>query len=240
MKKKLLALISCALIAALSLCLVGCSAGGQDNTTDQGSAKSGSSQSSGPENIEQEEVGFMVNEWGSTDYVVAISNPNKDVTAEWPNVNIVGYDEEDNIAFSQDIPVEWIFPGNKAFVAGSYNSDDVERIECELSVDDENWLNIDQADIPVLSIEKFNSKEDKFGDLSFTGQIVNESEKDIEDALITVLCRDADGELITGYQAYSDSIPAGGTKTFEITSLGNVAGFDSAEAYVNVQGDILG
>lgn len=218
MKKKLLALFSCAFIAAMVMCLAGCSA----------------EEPEPPQELQVIETGFIESEFGGTDFAVVIENPNEDVTAEFPTITVTGYDADGNILFSQDSLTDFVYPGEKAYFISSDQATGVDHIDVQTTVSDDNWIIVEDDDKYSFEVTDLNPQTDEYGSMTFSGKVTNNSSKDVSSVLVDILVRDESGALITGYSTYADNVPAGQSRTFTAYSIGEVPGYASAEGYAEL------
>lgn len=211
MKRKAITLLACAFATAMALCLVGC----------------GSSEP--PQELQTVETGFIENEFGTTDYAVVVENPNEDVTAEFPTITVTGYDKDGAILFSHDAMTDYIYPGEKTYITGSDQASNVDHLEVQATVTDENWITVSDDDKYTFEVSDVNDQISEYGDITFTGNVTNNSSTDVSTVMVNVLCRDADGKLLCGYTTYADTVPAGGSRTFSAYSIGAVPGYNSCD-----------
>lgn len=218
MKKKLLGIMVCAFAVAMALCLAGCSAAAPEP----------------PQELQVVETGFQENEFGTTSFAVVVENPNEDVTAEFPTITVTGYDADGNILFSQDSLTDFVYAGEKSYFIGSDQASGVDHIEVQTTVSDESWITVEDEDKYSFEVTDLNPQTSEFGDMTFSGNVTNNSSKDVSSVLVDILVRDENGTLLTGFSTYADNVPAGQSRTFTAYSLGEVPGYASAEGYAEL------
>ena len=88
--------------------------------------------------------------------------------------------------------------------------------------------------IPVSSFSVSNTSEivQDYGAVSYTGEVVNNSDSDIDMVAVTVLLK-SNGSIVYGDTTYVDNMTAGTTKPFELSEY-NLPEHD--EYVISVQG----
>lgn len=191
MKKKLLALFSCALIAAMAMCLAGCS------------------QPEERQDIQITDSGYSVSESGYVLYGVSLHNPNETYAADFVTVTITGKDANGGIVFSQDQVMGTMNPGDDyTFGTQAGNGTAPETVEFSVSVDEDNWKDGEAVEGEPYTISNTNEVINEYGSGDFTGEItVTDAWADYETAWVSAILKDADGNIVGGYNGYANITP---------------------------------
>jgi hypothetical protein len=232
MSKKLLAAI--VLSAMLAFGLTACG-GGTTNTSSSGSGSQAVPTSSEPVELTVVESGYDVSTSGYLHYAVCIENTNAKKAAEYPVITVVGKDASGAILFSDDWTLGEILPGEKAYYANQAgNGTAPETVEFTVTTDSKKWKDADTYPAGIYTIESTNYTPGNYGMDNFTGQItMTQDNDDFEKPMIVVVLRDADGNIIAGYNTYLRSeLVKDKPATFELNAY-NPPEFASFEIYAN-------
>ena len=159
-------------------------------------------------------------------YSIKIENPNSEVVAEYPSFRIVARDADGNVLGTEEQTLSEIYPGSTAGFAflGPETSSEPDTVEFELIESDDLWIAESDAVYPgfiELSTVNVNATQDELGGMSYSGEIVNTNEFDIDSAAVCILFKDADGKMIGGDSTFVDYIKANGNTAFTLDVFGD-------------------
>lgn len=218
--KKLFSLISVTLL--LSLVLSGC--GGEP--APEGGEELGGSAFITPDIPISAESEFLSLEIKESAYIMrkgylycvaVVHNPNADLSVKFPAFRITARDSDGLILGTSDQVLSDIYPTRDFYYAGlAFKVDEVPgSVEFEvLSPSDYNILKTHELERPDhISLTAFNSV---IRGEHVLGEISNENDYDISSAIVTVVFRDADGNLVSGDSTFISDIPGSGSSPFDL------------------------
>lgn len=190
MKKKLVAIIACALFSAMAMCLAGCS------------------QPEEKQDIQIVDSGYSVSDSGYVFYGVSLNNPNETYAADFVTVTITGKDADGKILFSNDQVMGTINPGETyTFGTQAGNGTVPDTVEFTVKVDEENWKDGEPLDGEAYTISNTNEVKDEYGFADFTGEITStEAWADYGTAWVSAILKDENGNIIAGYNGFADIV----------------------------------
>ena len=240
MKKTITLLLALLMMMSLAACGSNAPAtGSQDDKQASGTAaseKTKESASDEPVDAEITESGYSVDD-GFLYYSVTLHNPNDDYAIEMPSYRVTAKDESGTILGTMEHTLSVIYPGQDFEYAFQAFECDVEPASVEFTIipaADYNFVKpskLEHASFEPLEVVGANIKDD--GSMpSVLGEVKNNNDYDIEDAVVVVYFRDAEGNLLGGASTFVSHVPAGGTAAFDIDVYANIA-TDNFEVYAN-------
>lgn len=231
----------------LTLCLFGCTTKTTDNTiTNQVTSTTTTSvekQNDEPQEIILADSNYIISD-GYVDYIVELQNPNDDYAADFATITVTSRRTDGTIGFSDEWVVSNLMPGSDTYWTnrvGDGDTIETDTIEITVSVNDYNWIETTQT-LPVnlYTFDNVSTKTDSFGYLTATGEItLNEDFEvgttDANEPMIVCVLRDADGNLLAGFNGYIyTELNVGTPKAFDISSLSEMGDYATAEMYANI------
>ena len=188
----------------------------EDDDEDAAESASSSSELLDPEIIES---GYYIDEDGYVYYAVCWENPNEGYEIESPELTITGRDADGSIVFAETWTMDLLLPGKVQYVTGvAGNGTEPDTVEFGVSsVDDDCFVATDEVAEEYFTISNTNEIEDGYGGVSFTGEITTNVElEDFDEAWLSLVLRDEDGNIVYGDFTVVDVANEGGTVAFEI------------------------
>jgi hypothetical protein len=197
MKKK--SLISMFLV--LVLCLASCGSGSKKKDAEA------------VKPLEIKEFGYSMN----NEYIyvsVILHNPNEKIAVEYPSFRVTARDADGTVLGTEDQTLSIIYPGQDFVYAGQMCK--VDQTPAKVDVEP---LKIKHAlDVSTLEHPQFTQLKPvrcaHRGD-RFVGEIQNDNDYDIDDAIVTIIFRDDDGNLIGGTDTFIEDLSAGSSTPFD-------------------------
>lgn len=107
----------------------------------------------------------------------------------------------------------------------------VATVEAVATIDD--FGSATEALPPLPQIDALEVKKDQYGGVTAAFEYTNETDANLEDMRVGVVCRDAAGTIVGGESTYPDLVAAGQTIRLDV-DIYNVTGVpDSCKAYLN-------
>jgi hypothetical protein len=167
-------------------------------------------------------------------YAVIMHNPNEKLAVEFPSFRITARDENDLLIGTQDQVLSIIYP-QQDFAYGSLGFEvDQQPAKVDIEVlepNDYNITSVEMLEHPIfipLEIVGVNKRDN-----SILGEVSNLNDYDIDSAVVTVIFKDADGNIIDGDLTFIDKVPAGGKTPFEIRGYSDWT-TDNYDVYANI------
>lgn len=162
---------------------------------------------------------------------VVLKNPNLKHSLEFPKYTFTAYDDSGKIIGTDEQVLSFMAPGD---VVASQSMLDIkgikpEKVEFKISNKLDSFSPSDSK--RNLDTFKFDNISDLSSgiDLSFTGEVTNESNTDFDSVQINVILK-KDGKIVYGLSGYVDNLNAGDKLPFEVISFSNVE-YDSYDVY---------
>ncbi len=190
--------------------------------------------------LELVESGWSADSNGCIHFACSINNTSEDLAVEVPLLRIVGYDKDDGVLFSEETGPMVCAPGQTSYFAGQTMYDDVapERVEFALikgsgtethRVTDS--VSFSASDVMVRTID--------YGGLALSGTVsIQGSDAALKQlsslcsmTAIYIVLRDADGNIIAGYNEYLYSLSVGENQPYSM-ELYDVPNYATIEACV--------
>ena len=195
-------------------------------------------------NINSVEVTMRVNDYLdikefawyiSGDYlhcVIILRNISSEYAIEFPTFRIAAYDENNKVMGTEEQTLSLIYPNQE--MVYDYLLFEVDDTPSKINV---NLLKPDKYDIIVPSKLDYETHVQMVGqnlsvwDESVTGEIYNSNDYDVESAVVVVVFRNAEGEIIFGEHTYVDQIYAQDTVPFDISIYTDIDLPEECEVY---------
>lgn len=181
-----------------------------------------------------EETGWFVRDGGYIGYGFAVRNDSSDKAVIGPAVDIVGRDAEGRIISSDCQVIGEIQPGQTlyyGFIAG--NGTAPHTVDFSLREPDEIFVRQSAGNPAVLRVTEVREVSDGLGGSNFAGEVTLEDGSYLDGTTqlaVTVVLRDASGDMIGGFTDFAACPKIGSSAAFEIVG-GNVPDYASIEAY---------
>lgn len=185
------------------------------------------------------ETGWTADPSGYVHYGFGLKNTSKDTRVNYPAVDIVGRAEDGSILFSETQVLFDSFAGQTTYFggqAGNGNGKVPTSVEFKLAEPED--YNV-QADKKAMAFTPSNTSvhKDDLGDTVFTGEITTDTDEVsglVSDELaVSVILRNADGDIVYGETNYAKRPAKGESQTFEI-SVYDAPEYDSYEIHAQV------
>jgi hypothetical protein len=153
---------------------------------------------------------------------------------ELPSFRITARDESGAPLATEDQTLSIIYP-QQDFVYASM-AFDVEEVPSSVDIE---VLGEDEYDIRKVSVLEhpeytpLGITNTAFRTENFVGEILNNNDYDVEDAVVAVVFRDGDGKLIGGETTFVEEVKANAATPFEISMYESFA-TENYEIYANI------
>ena len=253
--KRMLA-IAAAVVAMCAMLLVSGCSGSEEEASDDGS-DTGSATEDATETTDDEveaeeaeepllpelvETGYYVSEddYGDTYIYVGVgwTNPNEGYEIQYPEVMVTGYDADGTVTFTETQTMNSLMPGETqyfGFMAGE--GADTETVEFSIpALEDYCYVETDEQAQEHYTISNTSESTDEYGATCFTGEIIYDTEAidefgdEYTQAWVSVILRDAEGNIVYGDNGFADLGAVGETSAFELDEYG-LPEYDSYEIY---------
>ena len=161
--------------------------------------------------------GYYVTDDNYIKYGYEIKNSSKKTTYQFPTVTITAYDENGHVLATEDQVMGVISPGEKQAFGSVADCNGKSPDKVEFTVDSgQKIFSTNEVPSSSFKITGTNERNDEFGETSITGNVKNDSKKDLSDLQVTVLYK-KDGKIVCGSSTYVDNLSAGQQKAFEVS-----------------------
>lgn len=187
-------------------------------------------------NLEVVESGYTVDS-GYVFYGIGIENPNTDYGCEFPTITVTGKDADGSILFSDTNMMGEILPGEVLWVASmAGNGSEPATVEFSVDVSSRDWYETDDNDSNFYSLSNINVVDGDYMK-NITGEITTNREwlvydEPCEEAMVTAIFRNKDGEIVGGTCDFEDVGEVGETKAFEIDDYTNIE-YETVDLYAH-------
>ena len=183
--------------------------------------------------MEVKEFGYSVN--GNYLYYSAIlHNPNTDKAIKYPKFRVVARDAEGILLGSKDQTISVIYPGQDFVYASQAFEAEEKPTTVNIEVVEPDEHNI--TSVSALEHEKYEplvAVNTAFRTDRVVGEIQNNNDYDIDTGVVSVVFRDAEGNLIGGTSTFVDSLKANTTTPFDTAIYFDFA-TENFEVYANI------
>ena len=164
-------------------------------------------------------------------YYIVMHNPNDEIAVEYPGFRITARDSSNTVLGTEDQTLSIIYPGQDFFYGfQAFSVDETPTtVEFEIISPDDNNLKKASTLDEYSSLEVINTAEREG---KFVGEIQNSNDYDIESAIVTCICKDAQGNLTYVNSTFIDDIKTGSSVPFEISHNKDID-ISNVEYYAN-------
>lgn len=209
---------------------------------DSNSAHAPASDASASDLVEAAVAGLTISEssWyvsnGFVHYAVAIHNASESVVAVFPTVLITGKAEDGSILFSSKQVLNDLYPGETRYwgsIAGN-GSSVPDTVEFTLSRPGD-WEVRAASDEPSrFTVSNVSISTSSLAELLVTGEVTLDSlstESIASQIQLVAIGRDAQGNIVFGFESYASLPSEGDSVPFEISSYDDVPEYETVEVY---------
>lgn len=171
--------------------------------------------------LEIRESGYFLVKYTSQffiQYAIVITNPNEDIAINHPEFRITARDSDNSILATEEGMLLSIGPGETLHYAFLGPSVDIEPSEVNFEIipsTENNWVlpnTLEYSDCLPLELENLRQ-----GSSNITGEINNKNDIAFPNAIVTVIFKDEDGQLVGGDSTFVSSVSAKAKTPFEVT-----------------------
>lgn len=182
------------------------------------------------------EYAWFVDRGGYVWYVYGIRNESERAAVQFPAVNIVGRDAEGRLLSSDEHVIGWLQPGETHYFASiAGNGEAPHSVEISPQSPMEYQTTAPFDDGAVFDVRDLREVSDGFGGSNFVGQVSLESGSYRQalsgEVAVTVVLRDAEGQLVGGATGYAPCPQPGSPSAFEVMG-GDFPAYATLEAHV--------
>lgn len=180
------------------------------------------------------EYGWHADEHGYIYYGVGIACEG-DFAIEYPSIQITGYDADGNVLFAEEQTFGVIGAGETQCYAGiSGNGSRPERVEITAIQPESYQISAAGVDVSTYAVEGVSTVQDAVLGTTFTGEVVLVDEGSSPlmsgDVLLSVILRDAKGEIEYGNTGFASAPAQGERRSFEV-SCPDAPAYETLEVY---------
>lgn len=175
--------------------------------------------------LEVVESGWSASDGGYVNYALTFSNASSDLTIEFPEILITGRDEDGNIVFADSQMLNVIFPGESLTCGGiAGNGAKPATVEFSFGALQEHFVHREDGHASIFEVRGLKEGRSAHGATSFTGEVTLAERGDeplpIGQVRLTLVLRDAKGEIVFGDMGFVTCPAEGKTVPFELTPYG--------------------
>lgn len=183
-----------------------------------------------------EDSGWYLSAGGDSSYLhfcAMIHNPNTDLIAEFPKVDVTVRDSDGSILATEEQVGSIIMPGDTITLCGMMSlpvaelSDDAE-VSFEAGCSDFSASSSFYQSVYTTDFEITNISERTGDDTYITGEIVNNYAEDVEEVNLSLVLRQ-DGKIVYMDNTFVDDLAAGESTPFEFQYTNTLPEHDTAE-----------
>ncbi len=166
--------------------------------------------------LEIQEVNYEISH-GYLYYSLKIHNPNDDFVYEYPAFRVVARDSSGALLGTCDQTLTLIYPNQDFYYAsqGFAVEETPDSLDVSfINVDEKNYVkpsSLNHKSYIPMEVSGTSLKND-----IIMGEISNENEYDISMAIVTIVFKDADGNIISGTNGFVDDVKAGEKTPFSV------------------------
>ena len=246
------------LALAVSLALVGCGGGSNDNlaggdSTDPAESRSSVVQNTVPattpttiattttaarRQVEVVKSGFSQlapNSIGTSyvSYAAIVRNPNPDTwIAAGVNINFTFTNSAGTVVKSESESFTAILPGETVAIGDSTQAESAMKVDVKALVN--RWENVAPGNLGGFTAEGVTTSTQRFGGMKTNATVRSAFVRDIKNPKAVAVYYDSSGSIIGGAFTFVDFVPGGGTVGVEITSLTSIPNVANTEVYVHL------
>lgn len=154
----------------------------------------------------------------------------------FPTIDIEMLGKGNKLIAASDQVLNMAMPGQTIAWGGQAdpNGKKPTKISFSLSVSEDNWVASDSPtyeSYEPFKISSVDAGKDSLGSVVVTGHIRNPNGESYDSVAVSAILKDAKGKVVAGFTGYVDNLGAHATKSFEISSLGELPAFKSVDVY---------
>lgn len=213
MIRKSLAAIGLSAAMATTL-IAGCSAPANDPNASNQSEQQSQNIDKSQYKLDITESGYSIDGSGYVHYAVTLKNDMPD-GAMFPVLKITGKDAAGNVVFADEQTLLDVQPGATTAWAGQAgNGTAPDTVEFNVSVAETNWTTSEKP--AELEVVNSSANDGGYGTVDFVGEVKNNSDETVDQAALIVILRNDAGEIVGGYNGFTNNVPANGTTAFDV------------------------
>ena len=220
MRKKLLAI---ALTATMLFSFAACGGGTQESKKDEKKELELVDSGYGIVNIDSDVYMY----WGAT-----VKNPNKDYALEYPTINITAKDSDGKVITTEEQTLFTIAPEDTVSYGFQLDCNGKKPDKVEFKTDSGDFIEFNEETMvrsSNLKVSNTDKTTGDFGEVTFTGEIENSSENDLDQVAVTVIAKKGK-KIVFGSTTFVDNLGSKDKKAFELTEY-DIPEHDSFEVY---------
>ncbi len=167
-------------------------------------------------------------------FVIELYNPNEVFAIDYADLTIILRDKDGKILKKEDVSLPKIAAGDKVVMADDFSVSFEEYDSVEFKVETDKDIGfVKQSGSGIVPNEVFEitnvSEYQNDYDISFTGEITNNSDIDVEYVTIYIVFR-KDGQIVGLEDEFISDLSGGETEVFEISTYDDIK-YDTYEIY---------
>lgn len=169
------------------------------------------------------ESGWRAASHGVVNYALTVENTSNEMIVDFPQIDITGRDGTGGVVLTDSIVLGQILPGQRLTLASLAGSSEApEEMEFEPVSPDSLQLRRDQEVASTFEVK--DVREQRHGDdLTVSGNVVcttrGTESQSLGDVWVSVVLRDAEGKIVSGYSTFADRPDQGERAPFTIDVL---------------------
>lgn len=184
--------------------------------------------------LQIKEVGYtMVGDYLTC--IVTITNPSSDTVVKLPAFRVTAYDENGKILGSEERILSVIYPKQDFVDQGTLIEVSKKPHKIDVTVLEPDDYNITPASNMEHPVHKqMVGKNISVNSDKITGEVYNPNDYKIDSAMVTVVFRDANGNIVSSEVEFVDQIPSNGSIPFCISLASDAKTTDKVEVYAYI------
>lgn len=190
---------------------------------------------SSPQHLELVESGWAL-AYGYVEYGVVLRNPNTAFAALFPTIDIEMLGKGGKLIAVTDQVLNMAMPGQTIAWGGQAdpNAKKPTKVNFSLSVQESNWLSADSPQYEPyqpFKISGVSVGKDSLGSVVVTGRIKNPNADSFGSVAVSAILKGASGKVVAGFTGHVDNLGGHSSKSFQVSSLGELPLFKSVDVY---------
>lgn len=167
--------------------------------------------------------------------IVTITNPSSDTVVELPAFRVTAYDENGKILGSEERILSVIYPKQDFVDQGTLIEVSKKPHKIDVTVLEPDDYNITPASNMEHPVHKqMVGKNISVNSDKITGEVYNPNDYKIDSAMVTVVFRDANGNIVSSEVEFVNQIPSNGSIPFGISLASDAKTTDKVEVYAYI------
>lgn len=210
----------------------------QSDLNDKPAASASPSTSANAKNVlELVETGWSVDSSGYVHYGFGLKNTSDDIRINLPAIDIIGRADDGSVLFSQTQVLFDAFAGQTTYFGGQAgNGEAPTSVEFKLIEPEDYNVQRDESSM-TFAVSNVSVRANDIGGTIFTGEVTTETDEVSGlysgDVAVSVILRNAGGDIVYGETTFVKRPEKGQTQTFEIAAF-NAPTYDSYEISAQV------